>query len=286
MKLPPLYFAALVMGIGVAGIPLGDAAGRLIFLHGPVEPVFVAWSRFCVGVLLVVLLYRGRGFDVGKMRDWRLWLRGFFLTASILSILTSLQTEPIANVFAAFFIGPILAYFGAAIFLGERITWLRTLLLLFSFVGVLLVVKPGGDTSFGILFAFLAGVFYSAFLVSTRWLSHVTRPRMLLLSNLIVGALVTLPWGISSIPALDTKTVLLVLWSGAGSALGNLAIVVASSMVDASRLAPLVYMQLVYATLIGIVIFGDFPDYWAWTGLSVMVVAGFASFFLQQNKTP
>ncbi len=284
MKLPPIYLAALIMGIGILGIPLGDAAGKLLFLSGPIKPVFVAWSRFWVGVVLVVIIYGGRGFDLATLKDWRLWLRGLFLMGAILSILTALKTEPIANVFAVFFIGPILAYFGAAIFLKETITWLRTILLFLSFLGVLAVVKPSADTSPGILYALLAGVFYSAFLVSTRWLAHVTRPRMLLLSNLLVGGLITMPFGVANIPVMNAETVLLVIWSGAASAIGNLAIIVASSMVDASRIAPLIYLQLVYASLLGIFLFNEYPDLWAWIGLSVMITAGFASFFAQNTR--
>ena len=283
MKIPPLYLAALIMGIGIAGIPLGDTAGKMLLSTGAVEPVFIAWSRYGLGAVLVLLLYGGRGFDFTVLTDWRLWLRAFFLTGAITSILTGLSTEPLANAFAAFFVGPIFAYFGAALFLKEKISVLRTVLLLISFAGVLLVVKPGAGMSAGILYALMGGLFYSAFLVSTRWLADVTRPRMLLLSSLLIGTLLMTPWGISSIPAMDTRTSLLILWSAAASAVGNLSIVLSSSMADASRLAPLVYMQLVYATLFGFLAFADLPDVWSFLGLTALVVSGLASFFVQRR---
>ena len=58
------------------------------------------------------------------------------------SILAAVRTEPIANVFGTFFIGPILSYFLSAIFLREPITILRTVLLLAGFCGVVMVVDP------------------------------------------------------------------------------------------------------------------------------------------------
>ncbi|MEM7289529.1 MAG: DMT family transporter [Pseudomonadota bacterium] len=283
-NLSPFAAAALIMGIGIAGIPLGDTAGKTMFEHTQVDPVFIAWSRYGLGAVLIFLLYRGQGFEWRKFGDWRLWLRAFFLTCSITSILTAVSTEPLANAFAAFFVGPILAYFGAALLLKEKITVFRTVTLLCAFAGVLIVVRPGSDMAPGLLFALMGGCFYAAFLVSTRWLAHIARPRTLLMSNLVIGSAMMTPLGVAAIPVIDLKMAGLILWSAAASAIGNLAIIVASSLVDGSRIAPLIYLQVVYATLFGFLFFGDFPDYWTWIGLSVLVTSGFASFFAQQSR--
>lgn len=281
--LSPFTLAALIMGIGIAGIPLGDTAGKLMFQHTDVEPIFIAWSRYALGIVLVLMVFAGRGFSFTVFRDWRLWLRSLFVTAAVVSILNSIQTEPIANAFAAFFIGPIFAYFGAAVFLKEKITWFRTVTLVLAFIGVLIVVRPGSGISPGLIYALMGGMFYAAFLVSTRWVSAVASPRMLLLSNLVMGTVMMTPWGITKIPQMDLEMTGLIVWSAAGSAVGNMAIVLASSLVDGSRIAPLIYMQVVYATLFGILFFGDFPDHWTLAGLALLAGSGFASFFAQRR---
>lgn len=282
-NISPFALAALIMGIGIAGIPLGDTAGKLIFLHTSVEPVFIAWSRYGIGIILVWLVFAGRDFDWYVMKDWRLWLRSFFVTAAVFSILNSIATEPLANAFAAFFIGPIFAYFGSALLLKEKITWFRTITLIIAFLGVLIVVRPGISMSPGLIYALMGGGFYAAFLISTRWLAHVAKPRMLLLSNLIMGTILLTPWGVTSIPEIDAEMIGLVFWSAAASAIGNLAIVLSSSLVDGSRIAPLIYLQVIYATLFGIIFFGDYPDEWTLVGLTVLVASGFASFFAQRR---
>ncbi len=271
------------MGIGIAGIPLGDTAGKFIFNHTSVEPIFIAWSRYGLGIVLVWIAFAGKGFDLAPFRDWRQWLRSFFVTCAIVSILTSLSTEPLANAFAAFFVGPIFAYFGSALFLKEKITLFRTVSLLCAFGGVLIVVRPGISMSPGLVYALIGGMFYAAFLVSTRWLSHVAKPRVLLFSNLVMGALMMTPWAVTSLPSFDLKITGLVLWSADASAVGNLAIVLSSSLVDGSRIAPLIYMQVVYATLFGFLFFNELPDFWSWIGLTVLVTSGFASFFAQRE---
>lgn len=282
-NISPFALAALIMGIGIAGIPLGDTAGKLMFQHTSVEPVFIAWSRYGLGIVLVWLAFAGRGFSWFVFKDWRLWLRSAFVTAAVVSILNSIQTEPLANAFAAFFIGPIFAYFGAALLLKEKITWVRTVTLIIAFCGVLIVVRPGISMSPGLVYALMGGLFYAAFLISTRWLSQIATPRLLLLSNLVMGTALLTPWGISSIPEIDIEMSMLILWSAAASAVGNMAIVLSSSLVDGSRIAPLIYMQLIYATLFGILFFGQFPDRWTLVGLAVLVNAGFASFFVQRR---
>ena len=282
-SISPFTLAALIMGIGIVGIPFGDTAGKMMLLRSDIDPLFIAWSRYGLGIILVWLAFAGRGFHFGLFRDWRMWMRSVFVTASIVLILNSIATEPLANAFAAFFVGPIFAYFGAALLLKEKITWFRTISLIVAFLGVLIVVRPGFGMSPGLGYALLGGLFYAAFLVSTRWLSDVASPRLLLITNMIMGTLMLTPWGIGHIPNMDFELSKLVLWSAAASAVGNMAIVLSSSLVDGSRIAPLIYMQLVYATLFGILFFGEYPDHWTWIGLAVLVTSGFASFFAQRR---
>lgn len=276
--------AIAVMSVGMLFIPLGDTAGKLLTGSHGAEPVFVAWSRFAIGAIFIWLVFGCRGFEFAILRDWRVWFRASLIVGGICSILTALRTEPIADVFGAFFVGPILSYFLSAWLLRERISLVRTALLFIGFCGVLLVVKPGINTSPGMLYALMAGSFYGGFLVASKWLAQIERPRSLLLSHLLIGALVLTPWGSTTIPDVTTEIVFLILLSAAASALGNLLLLVASRMADASRLSPLVYVQLVSATALGFLVFGDVPDYWSLLGLAMLLGSGFVSFVLVQSR--
>lgn len=282
MTLSPLLRAALLMSAGMCFIPVGDTAGKLLGGAG-VEPVFIAWSRFGLGAIFVWAAYRGRAFKWRVFLDWRYWLRAILITLAVTCILTALRTEPIANVFAAFFVGPILSYFLAAWLLRETITVPRTILLFLGFCGVLLVVRPGVEASGGLGWALLAGMLYGCFLVATKWLSGTVNPRSLLISHLTIGALLLTPWGVAAIPEVDDTVTMLVIVSAATSAMGNLLHTIATRMTDASRLAPLVYMQLVSATIMGMAVFGDWPDGWSLAGLALLLGSGFGAFFLQRR---
>ena len=118
LKFKLLQLAALVF-LAVSLVVLGDTAGKLLTADG-VHPLTVAWSRFAIACLLLLPFSGVRRHELRALLDWRLWLRGGCITAGICCILTALKTEPIANVFGAFFIGPGVSYLLAVLFLGER----------------------------------------------------------------------------------------------------------------------------------------------------------------------
>lgn len=274
------FKAAVIMITGMLFIPLGDTAGKLLATGHDVSPIFIAWSRFAFGAVIVLIAFAGRGFQWSIFGDWRVWIRAALVASAIPCIMTALKTEPIANVFGAFFVGPLIAFILSAVMLRERVTVARFILILLGFVGVLLVVQPGASLSPGLLYAVAAGAFYGCFLVASRWLAGRYRPRTLLLSQLIIAALLTAPAGLAGAPQVTWAVSGLVLWSATASAIGNLLLVIASRMADASRLAPLVYTQLISATLLGFAVFGDVPDIITTAGLALIFTAGLAGYLI------
>jgi drug/metabolite transporter (DMT)-like permease len=263
-------------------IPAGDTAGKLLGEAG-VAPVFTAWSRFALGAVMI-LPFVLRLTRPALFGDWRIWLRGILLVGGILSILTALRTEPIANVFGAFFVGPILAYGLSAWLLREGFSKARMVLLGIGFLGVLLVVRPGFGMTPGLGFAVLGGVFYGGFLTASRWVSDVARPGALLLSQLVVGALALAPFGLAALPEFEPRIAILTFGSALGSMLGNLCLILALRMAPASRLAPFVYTQLIAATALGWAVFGALPDALTLTGLAILLLSGLATLTLRAGR--
>ncbi|WP_188478943.1 DMT family transporter [Primorskyibacter flagellatus] len=270
-----LPHVAMVLG-AMFLIVAGDTAGKTMTGQG-MNPFFVAWGRFALAALMLAPLAGLRREDLPAFLDWRLLLRTLFIVAGICAILTALRTEPIANVFGAFFISPVVSYFGSAAVLKERITVARSVLLLIGFAGVLLVVRPGFGMTPGMGFALFAGSCHGAYLVTTRWLAGAYRPRLLLLSQLATGGLVLTPFALLHWPAEVSQGFA---WafplSAFGSAMGNYLLVIASRTLPAGIVAPLVYAQIVAAMILGLVVFGDWPDSMALAGLAVILASGVA----------
>lgn len=269
--------AALIMFVAMSLIPIGDAAGKLLVTEHGFYPFFLAWSRFGLGAVMVLCILPRGHLDMRLFLDWRIWLRGLLITVGISSILTALQTEALPTVFGAFFVGPILSFFLSAWLLKEPITKAQTTLLLIGFGGVLLVVKPGFGITPGLGFALLAGTCYGSYLTANRWLANAAPPRALLLSHMVIGTVVLAIPGLTHIPTFTAESSALTLVSAFASMAGNLLLIVAYRMAPASKMAPLIYFQLLVATFLGWVVFNDFPDALALLGLGVLIASGIGS---------
>lgn len=269
--------------LAVTLVVTGDTCGKLLTQSG-VDPFIVAWTRFLIAALVLWPLARMQWRELGPMKDWRVILRAVFIAGGISSILTALETEPIANVFGAFFIGPIISYILAVVFLKERPSAAHTVLLVIGFLGVLLVVKPGFGMTAGTLFALLAGTFYGCYLFMTKLLAGAMRPTRLLMSQLLIGTVLLTPFGLSSpLPVNETGVWVLIIASALTSAAGNYLLVIANRTADASLVAPLVYTQLISATVLGVVVFGDWPDTTAFAGLFLIAASGLGSLALRRS---
>lgn len=280
--MPRGRFAALVF-IAVTCIVIGDTAGKFLTARG-VDPVFIAWTRFALAAIVLLPLSGMTRAELPLLARPSLILRTSFIVGGICCILTALQTEPLANVFGAFFIGPIVSYVLAVLFLGETPSRLRALLLGLGFAGVMLVVKPGFGATIGLGFALAAGTLYGAYLAMTRHVASAYRPRFLLISQLLIGALMLSPFGVATLPASLNLTIFaLLLLSAMASAVGNYLLVRANRVGEASLIAPLVYTQLLSATVLGVTVFGDWPDLVALAGLVIIAGSGLGSLFLAQG---
>ena len=267
--------AILIMFVAMSLIPAGDSAGKILTSELGVAPVFVAWSRFALGTLFLIPFVPPQTRDL--FGNWRIWIRAAMLCGGITCIQTALQTEDVANVFAAFFVGPLLSYVLAALFLREPITILRSTFILIGFLGVVLVVRPGIGASAGLLWALAAGTFYGIFLTMSRWLSDLAPPLALAFSQLIISAALLLPLGLLHLPDFTMPVVALTATSAICSMLGNLLMLFAYRLAPATRIAPMIYFQLLSAVALGWLLFGALPEMLTWVGLAVILGAGIIS---------
>lgn len=267
------------MFLAMTLIVIGDAAGKALTTAG-FSPFFTAWIRFALAAVVLLPFSGLVRAEVRELFNWRIILRACLIAAAICSILTALKSEPMANVFGGFFIGPMISYFLSALILKEKITWRRTVLLLISFVGVILVVKPGFGMRSGMGFAVLAGCFHGTFLVTTRWLAPRYRPRFLLISQLLIGTIILLPFSIGPVPEMNSDLMILIIISAMGSAFGNLLLVMVNKTTPANIIAPLIYSQLISATIVGLFVFADWPDHLSLIGLLIIMASGLSSFWL------
>ncbi|MEM6306454.1 MAG: DMT family transporter [Pseudomonadota bacterium] len=272
--------AIILMLIGMSCIPAGDAASKMLTSTLDVAPGFVAFTRFAVAAV-IVLPFASRG-GWGVFADPLVWLRGALIGGGISSITVALETVDLATAFGGLFFAPIVSFVSAAVFLREPTSPARLALVVMGFVGVLMVAQPGLTFTIGKGLAVMAGLFYGLYLTVSRVTAQHHAPLKLLLSQLCIAALLSAPFGLSAVPQISAPIGLYTLLSALFSMVGNLLLILAYALAPATRLAPLVYFQLIVALTLGWGVFGHWPNPLACAGLMVIALSGWASVLVRR----
>lgn len=274
--------AILIMLVAMTFVPAGDAASKALTTGLGVAPVFVVWSRFVIGALVVAPFTWRAGLAVAG--DWRVWFRALLILMGISCITQAIKTAPLADVFGAFFIGPMISFALSVWLLKERVIAAQVALLGLGFVGVLLITRPGFDVSPGLGWAVLAGCCYGSFLTASRWLAGQVPLGGLMFTQLVGPALMSTPFVIGYIPQMTAEIAGLAAASALCSMAGNLLLLFVYKRHDASKMAPFVYFQLISAVGFGWLFFGDFPVPLTLAGMGCIIVAGCAVAVLQSRR--
>lgn len=261
--------------IGLLLFACMDSATKYLTEHYNVP--FVVAIRYLVHFALMVLILAPR-YSAPLLRTQRRGLvivRSMMLVVMSLSVGIALHLMPQAETTAITFLAPMFVVLVASPLLGERIGAVGWLAALTGFAGVLLIARPGsGLDTIGIAFALLAACANAAYQLLSRLLATTERPITLLFYAALAGSVVfglALPWTWDN----QTPTHLeLALFFGMGAAggLGHYFFTLAYRYAPASFLAPVIYLQLMWAGLLGWLVFGNRPDYLSVLGM--LIVAG------------
>jgi drug/metabolite transporter (DMT)-like permease len=266
---------ALITG-AVLCFALLDAVVKVLTQRYPV-PMLV-WARYAVQALaLAIWLLPRMGRALLRTERVRLQLvRAALLPMSSLFFFSSLRYLPLAEATAMNYSTPVIVMILAVIFLRERMTRPRIALVIAGFAGMFLIVRPGSAMFQGAaLLSLGAALFYAVFQILTRKLASEDW-RVLLFYPAIVGtAMMTaiLPWFGEPVDAPWTD-IALIIATGLLGTLGHCLFILAFQRSPASALTPYTYIHLVWATLLGWLVFDRFPDVWTLAGMAVIAGSG------------
>ncbi len=268
---------ALLMMCSMAAFTFNDT---LVKSLGTDVPLFQ--MLFLRGALASVLIW-GLAKSLGKLRwslsrqDWALVIvRTVAEIGAAYFFITALYHMPLANVTAILQILPLTVTLGGALFFDEAVGWRRASAIAAGFVGMLLIVRPGPDgfDQYAI-YAMVAVAFVTLRDLSTRKMS----PNVPSLTVTLVASLGVMVFaGVASLSgdwvALDGRQWMLL--SGAALFIlgGYLFSVLVMRVGEVSFIAPFRYSGLLWALILGFVVFGDWPDPVTLTGAAIVVGAG------------
>ena len=211
-------------------------------------------------------------------------MRPAFLAASITSLFLGLTYLPIAEATTIGFTAPLFITALSGPILREKVGIHRWLAVVLGLIGVLVIVRPGGELwHWASLMPFVGAMFFAVFQIITRLLSKTEKTNTTLFYTGLGGffwtsIIVPFVW---ITPSLLHWTVFLL--TGAMGAVAHLCMISAFNRAEASLLAPFNYTKLLWVSVLGFLIFGDVPSFNMWVGATIIVAAGIYILYRERN---
>tara|TARA_B100000686_G_scaffold57065_1_gene61270 strand:- start:57 stop:944 length:888 start_codon:yes stop_codon:yes gene_type:complete len=248
----------------------------------------LVWGYF-VGInltLWVFFLFKGEKFSNLRRTERPLLqiIRPAFLVCSISSLFIGLTYLPIAEATVIGFVAPLFITALSVPILKEHVDIHRWSAVAIGLVGVIIIIRPGGDLwHLASVMPLLGALFFALFQIITRLLAATERTH----TTLFYTGLGGLAWSSLIVPFVwvtpSITHIFVFLSTGAMGAMAHLCMISAFDRAEASLLAPYNYTKLIWVSVLGYLIFDDVPSLDMWIGAIIIVSAGFYVLYRERN---
>ena len=201
-------------------------------------------------------------------------LRSIFLFSTTLFFFYAISIISLTEALALAFVYPMISTVLSSIILKEKVGSRRWVAVIFGFIGVLIILRPGFEI---IRFAYIAGlgtgIGYAFYVVFTKKLSNDSPFITLTFSGLVGAVIISIFVPIVWISPSYNQWIIMISMASVGT-LGHFFLILSLKYADASKLAPLGYFEIVTNIIIGYHFFNDFPNLWIWLGLIIIILSG------------
>lgn len=277
---------ALVMTLSMVAFVLNDTVMKFVTQDMPLYQA-ITLRGIMVMAFIAAVSPRLGGMDLripAPARKPMAWRTGGEIASTVL-FLNALQNMAMGDLSAIMQALPLVVMVAAALFFGETLGWRRVGAVGLGFLGVLLILRPGGSV-FGpwALVALGAMAMVAVRDLATRRLSRDISSATI---AFYAAAGVTLTgFGFSLAQGWVMPSPVQMLLLAMGSAIltvGYVSAVTAMRVGEMSYVAPFRYTSLLVAILMGLIVFGEWPDLWTWAGSGLVVAAGIYSIWRESQ---
>jgi len=256
-------------------LPFMDVIAK--YLSSDLSFLQITWARyfFTVFFALPFMYFFSRKNLVWTSKPKLQFFRGSLLFFANILFFYSISIISMAKALTLAFVAPLITTALSPFMLNEKVGLRRWSAVIVGFLGSLIVIRPGFiDFNLATIAALGTGFFYGLYLIITRKLHTADNPLLTLLLTGVVGLFA----GSLIVPFvwinLTVNQWLLLSLMGIFACLGHFFLILSLKYADASKLAPFGYFEIVTNVMLGYYFFSDFPDYWSWVGLLIIVLSG------------
>ena len=266
----------LAMSAGMASFVANDAIVKTVSESLPSGQLICLRGVFATVLLLAVLAPMGLLRDLRLLWNRRVVLRAFLDACATLTYLTSLFHLPIGNATAINMATPLFITLFAVIAFKEKVGGARWLAIATGFTGVLLVVQPSGTAFNAYALLCLGGTLLHASRdLITRTIDRRIPSLLVTFSTAIAVTLLSGLWSLQQEWRPPTgRDLALLATASVFLSIGYFLLTIAMRAGEMSVIAPFRYAGLLFALLIGFIVWGDVPNTLAWAGIALLVGAG------------
>jgi drug/metabolite transporter (DMT)-like permease len=277
---------AFMIGSGAVFTCSNAASKWLVAIYPPGEVLFTRTLIALITLSLVVLPRQG----LAVFRTRRRGAHGIRAVSQVCSqtmLLIAVSLMPLAGATAIMFSSPIFATLASAYFLREQVGVTRWIVLFVGFLGVLIIANPGVETfQIGALFALGNAILFGTVVAGVRGMTTTESADTLImyqLTLLTAAYTFSLPFGFKMPTWFDF---LIMLVAGVGNGAAQYWWTRAIHLAPTSAVVPFQYIQLVWAVLLGLAIWGDWPTANLFAGSAIVVASGLYLFWRETRKMP
>lgn len=245
--------------------------------------IAIMWMRYLInlvfiGMTAVPWYHKTTGKKAYKTTSLTLQvLRGVFFFLSVFLFYSMLNIMPVAEATTMNFCSPLLVLALSPWILSEPPSKARWIAVLMGFVGMLIVIRPGGDIPpMGVVYGLMSATAYAFFSILGRKLGTKDEPMVTLFYGVLTGTVICslfVPFfWLTHLPTMNH--VIALCSTGVVSTVGHLLLNTAYKNAEASILMPFTYVQIISATFFGWICFNDFPDTMTLAGIAVICSSG------------
>jgi drug/metabolite transporter (DMT)-like permease len=235
------------------------------------------WIRSALFFLFAWFVVRKRGLRAAlrSKRPGLQILRSLVAIVEGAAFVLAFRYLPLADTHAVGATSPLLVIALGVMFLGERASVARWVAVAAGFVGVLLIVRPGfRSIDWPLFIPFAGALLWAAYQLLTRLSARFDTPDTSLVWSALVGFIATsfvgpIEWTWPTPAAWALMAVISLIGAAA-----HYALIKALDYAEAGAVQPYSYTLLVWATLLGWLVFGDIPDNWTILGAAIVVLSG------------
>jgi drug/metabolite transporter (DMT)-like permease len=262
--------------------------GSAKWLVGAMPVVVVVWLRFVTHVLFagaVLFPLRGRALVRTRHLRWHVVRALMFIAMTGINF-WALQYLQLAVTSSIFFAVPMVIALLAAPLLGERLDRGRWAAIVAGFIGVLVIVRPGGAEFHPAMLASIVNAFlYALFMLMTRRLAAYDSPETIQYLPALGAALGLAPFALAAWewPSSALEWIVACLL-GVFGGVGHYFLALAHRYAPATVIAPFLYQQVIYMALFGYLVFGDVPSAALWAGAAIVITSGLYLFARERRR--